>query len=70
MNQDALPKDSRTLLKTDQNATSTTLFNGEYTYFGVRNTIEKIVTTKNYTDKKINLMVSTDGLPQFKSNSL
>ena len=66
----SLPKDSRTLLKTDQNATNTTLFNGEYTYFGVRNTIEKIVTTKNYTDRKINLMVSTDGLPQFESNSL
>ena len=66
----SLPKNSRTLLKTDQKATSTTLFNGEYTYFGVRNTIEKIVTTKNYTDRKINLMVSTDGLPQFESNSL
>ena len=66
----SLPKDSRTLLKADQKATSTTLFNGEYTYFGVRNTIEKIVTTKNYTDRKINLMVSTDGLSQFESNSL
>ena len=66
----SLPKGSRTLLKTNHKATSTTLFNGEYTYFGVRNTIEKIVTTKNYTDRKINLMVSTDGLSQFESNSL
>ena len=27
----SLPKDSRTLLKTDEKATGTTLFNGEYT---------------------------------------
>ena len=66
----SLPKESRTLLKTDQNTTSSTLFNGEYTYLGVGNTIEKIVTTNNYTDIKINLMVNVDGLPLFKSSSL
>ena len=49
-------------MKTDQKATSTTLFNGEYTYLDVRNTIEKIVTTNNYTDRRINLMVNIDGL--------
>ena len=57
-------------MKADQKATSTTLFNGEYTYFGVRNTIEKIVTTNYYIDRKNNLMVNIDGLPLFKSNSL
>ena len=57
-------------MKTDQEATSTTLFNGEYTIFDVRNTIEKIVITNNYTDKRINLMVNIDGLPLFKSSSL
>ena len=66
----SLTKDSRTLLKTDQKATSTTLFNGEYTYFGEKNTIEKIVTTNNCTDRKINLMVNVDGLPLFKSRTL
>ena len=72
MNQDTLyiPKESRTLLKTDQNKTSSTLFNGEYAYFGVGNTIEKIVTTNNYTDRKNNLMFNVDGLPLFKSSSL
>ena len=59
----SLPKDSKTLLKADQKATSTTLFNGEYTYFGVRYTIEKIVTANNLTDKKINANVNIDGLP-------
>ena len=66
----SVPKDDRTLLKTDQKATSTTLFNGEYTYFGVRNTIEKIVTTNNYTNRKTNLMINMDGLPLFKSSKL
>ena len=66
----SLPKGSRTLLKTNHKATSTTLFNGEYTYFGVRNTIEKIVTTNYYIDRKNNLMVNIDGLPLFKSSSL
>ena len=36
----------------------------------MRNTIEKIVTTNNYTDRKINLMVNIDGLPLFKSSNL
>ena len=57
-------------MKTDQNTTSATLFNGEHTYFGMRNTIEKIVKTNNYTYRKINLMVNIDGLPLFKSSSL
>ena len=65
-----LPKDSRTLLKANQKAANTTLSNDEYTYFGVRNTIEKIVTTNNYINRKINLMVNIDGLPLFKSSSL
>ena len=64
-----LPKDSRTLLKTNQKATSTTLANGEYTCFGVINTIGKIVATSKYTNRKINLMVNIDGLPLFKSSS-
>ena len=66
----SLPKDSRTLLKADEKATSATLFNGEYTYFGVRNTIEKIVTTNNYNDRKVNFMVNIDELLLFKSSSL
>ena len=66
----SLPQDSKTVLKTDQKGSSTTLFNGEYTYFGVRNTIEKIVTTNYYIDRKNNLMVNIDGLPLFKSSSL
>ena len=57
-------------MKTDQKGTSTTLFNGEYAYFGVRNTIEKTVTTNNCADRKINLVVNIDGLPLFKSRSL
>ena len=57
-------------MKTDQKATRTTLFNGEYTYFGVRNTIEKIVTANKFTDKKINADVKIDGLPLLKSSSL
>ena len=57
-------------MKTDQKATSTALFNGKYTYFGVRKTIEKIVTTSNYTNRKSNLTVNIDGLPLFKSSSL
>ena len=57
-------------MKTNQKTTSITLSNGEYTYFGVRNTIEKTVTTNNYTNRKINLMVNIDGLPLFKSNNL
>ena len=57
-------------MKTDQKATSTTLFNGEYTYFDVRNTIENIVTTNNYTNRKTNLMINIDGLSLFKSSKL
>ena len=57
-------------MKTDKIATSTALFNGEYTYFVVRKTIEKIVTTNNYTDRKINLRVNIDRLPLFNSLSL
>ena len=57
-------------MKTDQKATNTALFNGKYTYFVVRKTIEKIVTTSNYTDRKSNLTVNIDGLPLFKSSSL
>ena len=56
-------------MKTDQKRTSTTLFNGEYTYFVVRNTIEKIMTTNNCDDRKINLVVNIDGLSLFKSRS-
>ena len=56
-------------MKTDQKATRTTLFNGEYTCFGVRNTIEKIVTANKFTDKKINADVNIDGLPLLKSSS-
>ena len=63
MNQDTLPKDSRTLLKIDQKAASTTLFNGKYTYFGVRK-------LKRLWQQTINLMVNIDGLPLFKSSSL
>ena len=57
-------------MKTNQKATSTALFNGEYTYFGVRKTIEKIVTTNNCTDRKSNLMVNIDGLPLSSSLSI
>ena len=57
-------------MKTNQKATSTALFNGKYTYFGVRKTIEKIVTTNNYTDRKSNLMVNIDGLPLSSSLSI
>ena len=34
------------------------------------NATEKMVTTNNYTDRKINLRVNIDGLPLFKSSSL
>ena len=57
-------------MKADQKATRTTLLNGEYTCFGVRNTIEKIVTANKFTDKKINADVNIDGLPLLKSSSL
>ena len=57
-------------MKANQKTTSTALFNGEFTYFVVRKTIEKIVITNNYTDRKSNLMVNIDGLPLSGSLSI
>ena len=64
-----LPKDCRTL-HTRKNIVTKSLEEGEYIYYGVKSSLEKILLEHLFLDEDIKLLISIDGLPLFKSSSM
>lgn len=65
-----LPMDARTLLQTPKSLNITYLDTGEFCYFGLRNTLNKIIShSDNFDQDKIEISFNIDGLPLFHSAS-
>ena len=66
-----LPKDARTLLQTPQRVESVDKCGGQYTYFGIETGLLRILAHPPFfssENNSIDLFVSVDGLPLFKSS--
>lgn len=66
-NSNVLPDDPRTLLQTPQSITITSMSNGEYWHYGVKNGL-KLVFRNLEESIDISLNINIDGLPIFKSS--
>ncbi|XP_066916940.1 uncharacterized protein [Clytia hemisphaerica] len=64
-----VPKDKRTLLKTQRTVTQTAMGLGNYIYIGVENRVTKLLAYDCNMDC-ITLFVNMDGLPLFKSSTI
>ena len=62
----SVPKDSRTLLKTDRNVNSVPMGLGNFVYVGIEKCIRKLLNFKEPASNLIELMINIDGLPVFK----
>ena len=66
----ALPKDSKSLLRTPQNVDFVEKCGGSYKYLGLANGITRVLSAVNYESDQINLIVNPDGIPVFKSSNI
>ena len=66
----SVPKDSRTLLKTERRVSYIPMGLGNYVYVGIEKCIQKLIKFKEPVSNIIELLVNIDGLPVFKSASI
>ena len=65
-----LAKDSRTLLHTKKQIKTRPLGDGQYIYYGIKFSIQKVLSGRTYWEADIRLIINVDGLPLFKSSSM